>query len=206
MASIVVRQAEYRDLPDIVSIHMSAFPEFFLTSLGDFFLNQYYRLYIKFNHIALVCESEGTLCGFVVGTDNASEFYKDLRSQWFYFLLPVVLNVFNLRLIKKIVTRATTVVFKRRINATDSRYDKFNELISIGVCSAHQAKGIGGRLLAKYLSLCMNKGVEAVYLTTDATDNTKVIDFYKRSGFCLDKEFEQDQSRKMNVLVKYLDK
>jgi GNAT superfamily N-acetyltransferase len=198
-----IRVAELIDLDQIVSVHFSAFSGFFLTSLGGLFLKQYYRIYIKYSHIAFVAEENGVIEGFVVGSNDSIKFYQDLKKEALHFLLPLLVNIINIELLSKIIKRIFSVLFKKKVNSSLKTYDELNELTSIGVNPAVQSKGLGYELLAKYERHCVTNNIEGITLTTDAKNNDKVLTFYKRSGYLIDQTFVQDKNRKMYSLVKY---
>ncbi|OUR75198.1 hypothetical protein A9Q75_18005 [Colwellia psychrerythraea] len=198
-----IRVAELIDLDHIVSVHFSAFPDFFLTSLGGQFLKQYYRIYIKYSHIAFVAEENGVIEGFVVGSNDSIKFYQDLKKEALHFLLPLLVNFINIQLLSKIIKRIFSVLFKKKVNSSLKTYDELNELTSIGVNPTVQSKGLGYELLAKYEQHCVTNNIEGITLTTDAINNDKVLKFYKRSGYLVDQTFVQDKNRKMYSLVKY---
>lgn len=200
---MIFREAVQADLEKIVKVHFSAFPSFFLTSLGSRFLVQYYKIYIKYCHVAFVAEENGVIEGFVVGSNDSTCFYKDLKKELLHFILPVLINVINFQLLSKVFKRAYSVLFKKKINSSLKLYEGLNELTSIGVTQNDQNKGLGGKLLAKYEQHCIVSKVKGITLTTDAEDNDKVLKFYKKFGYSIDQTFVQDKKRTMYSLVKY---
>lgn len=198
-----IRLAELNDLDQIVDVHFSAFPDFFLTGLGRKFLKQYYKIYIKYSHIAFVAEKHGVIEGFVVGSNNSTVFYKDLKKEIINFIFPMLVNIFNFHLLSKIVKRVFSVLFKKKVNSSLKPYDELNELTSIGIILNDQNRGLGSLLLAKYERYCIEENVKGITLTTDANKNEKVLKFYKKFGYSIDKTFVQDEKRTMYSLVKY---
>jgi len=200
---VIIREAKLNDLDQIVDVHFLAFPDFFLTSLGRSFLIQYYKVYINFSHIAFVVDDNGTIEGFVVGSNNSADFYNDMKKEAVHFILPVFMNIVNIQLCKKVFKRAFSVFFKKKVNSSLKSYDGLNELTSIGVNPIDQNRGMGSKLLEKYEQLCITRNVDGITLTTDADDNDKVLKFYKKSGYFIDQNFVQDDKRNMYSLVKY---
>jgi ribosomal protein S18 acetylase RimI-like enzyme len=199
-----VREAILEDIDDIVHVHLKSFPSFFLTSLGEKFLAEYYNIYIQYNHIAFVVEDNGKIEGFVVGTNSSEEFYRDFKSNIQPFLIPIITNIFNPKLVSKIFNRIYSILFKKRVNDVLKKYNDINELTSIGVLPSDQKKGLGSILLGAYESYCLNEKIKGIYLTTDAANNDSVLNFYKKSGFEIDLTFYQSEERKMYSLTKYL--
>lgn len=200
---MILREAKLADLDQIVNVHFLAFPNFFLTCLGSKFLKQYYKIYIKYSHLAFVAEENGFIEGFVVGSNNSVCFYKDLKQEVLHFVFPVLFNLINFQLLSKIFKRAISVLFKKKVNRSLKSYEGLNELTSIGVTPTVQSKGLGNRLLAKYEQHCVTSNIEGITLTTDAKNNDKVLKFYKKAGYVIDQTFVQDKNRKMYSLVKY---
>jgi ribosomal protein S18 acetylase RimI-like enzyme len=199
-----VRKAEFTDINGMVRVHLKSFPSFFLTSLGEKFLVEYYNIYIQYNHIAFVVEVNGNIEGFVVGSNSSEQFYCDFKSNIKSFLIPIITNIFNPKLVSKIFNRIYSVLFKKRVNGVLKKYNDINELTSIGVLPSDQKKGLGSILLSAYESYCLNEKIKGIYLTTDAENNHSVLNFYKKSGFEIDLTFYQGEERKMYSLTKYL--
>ena len=199
-----VRKADLSNLDDMVKVHLHSFPNFFLTSLGSKFLFEYYKIYIQYGHIAFVLECNGLIEGFVVGTDSGERFYKDLKSNISKFIVPILWNLFNPKLITKIFNRVYSIVLKKRVNNELDKYVDLNELTSIGVLPTDQSKGIGTLLLSTYENYCLEKNINGIYLTTDADNNTAVLNFYKKAGFEIDLTFYQGKDRRMFSLTKKL--
>ena len=72
---VIIRQAKFIDLDAIVKIHDGAFPDFFLTSLGDGFLKLYYKSVLNSpDGILLISQRENEIIGFCAGTLLSSGF------------------------------------------------------------------------------------------------------------------------------------
>ena len=64
---IEVKKAQEKDIPDIVVIHIKAFPDFFLTTVGEGFLKLYYKSVMNSSDgVLLIGQSEGELRGSVL--------------------------------------------------------------------------------------------------------------------------------------------
>ncbi|MET1253600.1 GNAT family N-acetyltransferase [Aliikangiella maris] len=197
-----VRRLNSEDLDAIVKIHSSAFPDFFLTALGARFLTKYYSFYLDDKHVALVCIDGVEIMGFAVGSHNIEEFYCELSNRKMYFLPSILLNVFNWQLWSKIFKRAMSIIFKKRVNDDKVNLKGYCELTSIGVSADHQNKGVGKTLLNAFEVVCFESECAGIYLTTDQDNNESVIEFYKRSGYDIFKEFKQGKSRVMLIMKK----
>lgn len=200
---MIIREAVLDDLEQLVDVHFSAFSGFFLTSLGRNFLIQYYKIYIKYSHIAFVAEVDNSIEGFVVGSNSSVDFYNDLKKEAVCFFIPILMNIVNIHLFRKIWSRFFSIFLKRKVNNSIKAYENLNELTSIGVNQNDKNRGLGSKLLAEYEDYCIRNNISGITLTTDADDNDKVLNFYKKFGYSIDQQFAQDHKRNMYSLVKY---
>ncbi|MEZ9328885.1 GNAT family N-acetyltransferase [Vibrio breoganii] len=197
-----VRRATISDLNSMVSVHCNAFDGFFLTNLGPKFLRKYYNIYLKYNHIALVYEENSKVLGFVVGSASASNFYKDLKKEWFSFLLPILNCTFKKHIYIKAFNHLKNIILNDSVNNVPT-HNGLCELTSICVDITAKSKGIGSRLLNSFENTCMNQSKKGVLLTTDASkNNSNVVNFYLKNDYAIDRVFYQGKSRKMYSLVK----
>lgn len=196
---IEIKKAVDADIIDIVAIHNNAFPDFFLTRLGDSFLRLYYKSMSK-------CEGAVTLCavedGKVVGFSTTA-----IKSAGF-----------NTRLIKDnmagFIWEATKLLFTKpmslihlakNMSKTNSEVQdngEYAELFSIGVSPDCQGKGVGSKLLEETEKILASKGSSRNSLTTDKYDNDATIAFYQRNGYEAMYEFTAYPNREMIRYIK----
>jgi GNAT superfamily N-acetyltransferase len=182
------------ELSHAVSIHQRAFPGFFLTFLGPRFLNLLYRFYIQGDsEIALVAELEGVTIGTLLGTARPEGFYRRLATRHFV--------AFGCSSIQALLRRPT--VFPRLMRGLSYRGDS-NSLPSGGallssVCvdPGFHGKSVGRRLVEEFESEMWRRGLEFVYLTTDADNNETVHSFYEGLGWSIESEFATPEGRTM---------
>ncbi len=96
------------EIDAIVSIHKSAFPDFFLTMLGDRFLKLYYSSVFKHKKgVLLGCYNEGKLVGFCAATLKSKGFNANLiYSNLFSFgIFTLGLLFTNRNCFKKIISK-----------------------------------------------------------------------------------------------------
>src|SRR5512137_384230 len=75
-----IRALGESDVDALVTVHMAAFPFFYLTGLGSAFLAEYYSLARRYERGIAVGAFEGTtLAGFAVGFADPPQFYRRLR-------------------------------------------------------------------------------------------------------------------------------
>jgi len=167
------------DLECVARLHQEAFRGFFLELMGKEFLKAYYRQILKFpESIAIVSsDKKGKINGFAVGFKNPDLFYKELKKNWFNFLLPLIKG-----LVKKPYL-ILNIMFNFLRVSKYGRVSKKNsvELSSIAVGSSK--KGLGSILLQKFIDNSWQMGANDIFLTTDKENNEKVIDFYEGHFF-----------------------
>jgi ribosomal protein S18 acetylase RimI-like enzyme len=189
-----VRPAARGDLPDVVRVHQAAFPGFYMTRLGPPFLRLYYRLVMDYaGGILLVAERAGRVSGFVSGFARPAGFYRLLRKnrpRVALSVLPALLR--SPGLAKRLVTNAGRVEDSAREEDGGAC-----ELSSIGVMPG--TRGLGSALVAAFVADAQARGAREVYLTTDALDNDRVNEFYRRCGFRLERVTEPVAGRPMNL-------
>jgi ribosomal protein S18 acetylase RimI-like enzyme len=188
------------DLEDIVRIHINAFPGFFMTAMGSSFLREYYRTVLEFpQNISLVAiesdsfgaASPDRVVGFVVGFGNPPafySFYKTKRLRLFFIVLWAVAR--NPSLVRRVILNL------KRISSVEGSNSEV-ELSSIGVDTDFMKLGVGRVLVQSFLSAASEQGYKSVYLTTDASANDRVNQFYQRQNFTLERTFFSG-SRQMN--------
>lgn len=197
------RNACLEDIESITQIHIKAFPQFFMTSLGSKFLYEYYRLYLNSSdHIAIVIEEFGVVKGFAVGTNDSLAFYKEFKINSYKFIYPILINFSNVKLLKKILKRILSIFNGNKIDNREIVYENFNELTSIALNPRLHTQGAGGQLFVYYEKICKDNNIGGIHLTTDKLNNYKVLNFYNKHGFVIKQEFYQDDLRAMYSLVK----
>ena len=198
---IIIRQAKLDDLDAIVNIHDIAFPNFFLTSLGDSFLKLYYKSVLKNSDgILLVSQGDNDIIGFCAGT--------------------LLSSGFNTRLIKKnllsYMGQGIRLLFTHPIriwhlykNLSKENPDvgdngDYAELLSIGVDPNKQGGGVGKKMLIALEREVQRKGGSQLSLTTDFEDNEKAIGFYHSLGYNVWYDFVTFPNRRMYRMIKQI--
>lgn len=194
-----VRFATINDVNSIVSIHIDAFKDFFLTSLGTAFLKFYYANFIKSPEtVVMVAEEDGKVIGFSAASINCNGFNKRLIIKNLIGFIAVSLKLF-LFSPKKLFRLIKNLTKKSQVVVDDEDYA---ELYSIGVCKSCQGLGIGRKMLSLTEQELKRKSVERVSLTTDFYNNENTIGFYRSMGYEILYEFITYPNRKMYRLIK----
>lgn len=193
-----IKISESKELADI---HIKSFKDFFLTSLGVRFLNTYYKSCLKSNESIAICaiDENENLIGFSVGCMHSKGFHKRLIKQ--------NLGAFMLRGIIILFSKPKAII--RLVNNLGKKANKndngnYAELLSIGVLSNYNGQGIGKELIKRFEEESINKGCLEIALTTDYNKNSKVLEFYKSTGYEIYYEFITYPNRKMYKLKKNL--
>lgn len=197
---VIVRPLHVKEIHHAVAIHESSFPNYFLTSLGPFFLKLLYLFYIKGKtEIALAALYNNKLIGTIIGTTKPQGFYKRLATRYFPFFAFATLGP----LIKnpEILPRLFRAFFYRGDMPSISEGGTL--LASICINPSFQRIGIGRILLSEFVAQAFAHGAHYIYLITDRENNEKTISFYEKLGWTLYSEFITAEGRKMNVFCKF---
>jgi len=195
-----IRQMSVSDVPDVVRVHLVAFPGFFLSFLGPRFLSLFYEECVRQDQIACVAISQGRLAGFVMGSAHPAQFYAGLvkrRAMRFAVVaLPAVIRQ------PRIALRVARALRKPR----DARRTAGTAtLMSLGVAPDWHGQGTGRRLVAAFLGEARARGSSRVDLTTDKAGNENANEFYRRLGFVVDREITTPEGRVLNEYAIDLD-
>ncbi len=190
---ITVRRMTLADVPDVVRIHLSAFPGFFLSFLGPHFLRLYYEECASQGEIAFVAVKEGRPAGFVMGSAHPAGFYSRLLARKALNFAAVALPAIVRQ--PRIAMRVARALRKpgdaRRVDGTAT-------LMSLGVEPELHRLGIGRKLVAAFLAEARSLGSSRVDLTTDKFRNDRTNEFYTRMGFAVDREITTPEGRVLN--------
>lgn len=194
------RNAEDKDVPLIVQIHLAAFKNYFLSRLGYQFLCIMYSAFLRSpNCIFVVFElAENELGGFALGT------FRGPKDRW---LALRFFPQFLLAIIPAVVRNPIDVVrrlFMRFFDVDEMPDVPSNAVLlrSIGVLPSLRGGGASVSLLKAFEILALSKGAEYVYLTTDEVENERAQRFYVRAGYGFCARFKQDKRRWMWLMSK----
>lgn len=193
---MIVRKAQAKDIVEIVNIHEKRFAGFFLSTLGTSFLKVFYKGFLKNPGIILVIEDDKQIKGFAAGSRDNRGFYKKLvKNNIFQFILVGI----------KILMTKPDALARIASNAKKAKKSDlvFAELLSIA--TVENKSGYGKTLLAEFEKEIARKNIDKLplSLTTDFNENSKVVDFYKESGYKVHHVFESYQNRKMYRFIKH---
>lgn len=200
---VEVKEISIKDINALVIVHKRAFPDFFLTSLGDRFLSLYYKTVKKNNQgILLGYYRKEKLLGFCAATMVSTSFHSRLIKE---NLLDYSFIAFRLLFFRPL---AIARLYKNLVKKGSSIKDKGNyaELLSIAVDNSCQGEGIGKKLLNELEKIVIERGGDCLSLTTDFEDNAKAQGFYTSIGYKVFYDFVAYPKRKMYRYIKNLNK
>ncbi len=186
-------------LDDVVSVHLEAFPGFFMARLGPWFLKEYYRCVVDYTQGLLLTESgEQGYIGFVAGFVDPASFYRKLRRRRVRLGLAACAGIMACpqRLI------ALLANYRRAGGAAHQAPEPGTaELASLAVRSSAAGRGVGSHLVHRFIVAAGSRGADRVMLTTDANGNDAVNRFYQGLGFTCIRTFEARRGRLLNEYV-----
>lgn len=198
---LIFRKVSISDFYKISLLHLQAFPDFFLSSLGVKFLNTYYKSCFKDSECIAYCatDKENQIVGFIVGALVSHGFHKRV-------LLKNIVSFFIVLFLAFLTNPSNILRLFLNLNknkSVDNLFD-FSEILSIGVSPFHLRLGIGKKLLLLFENEVFERGKRIIFLTTDVLNNDKVVSFYFTSGYLPKSEFVSYPNRKMYILEKTL--
>lgn len=189
---IVSLRPEY--VEQCASIHLRAFPDFFLSRLGPRFISEFYRAFLDepdaISGVAL--DDEGRVLGVVVGTKQPHGFFaRLLKQRWHAFTLAsITLAVRHPAVVPRLLR---AVLYRGEVPLPVGGA----LLSSICVDLDSQGASVGSNLLRHFMSAVQTAGIPA-YLTTDRVDNDSTNSFYLRHGWHLVGSYKTPEGRSMN--------
>lgn len=200
------RTACVEDLHAVVAIHMEAFPGFFLTRLGPAFLKLMYEAFLQDDSsvFAIVANTgKGEILGFATGAALQGTQVRRMAGKRVFRLTLAILPA----MCKSPYAIAKHLFYK--LFAMDGHPSvKANSVILRSIAVAHKSLGTGAavELLRFFENKVRDGGFGSVTLTTDATANERVNNFYQKAGYFVRSQFIQKPNRLMNLYEKNLSK
>jgi ribosomal protein S18 acetylase RimI-like enzyme len=183
---------------EVVDIHIKAFPTFFLSFLGPRFLREFYASFLA-DPVGMgfvACEANKKVIGAVVGPLAPSGYFRRLlKRRWWAFCLAGTGAVFKR---PSCVVRLLRAVFYRGEPPSGPARAL---LSSIAVSPTAQGRGVGKKLVERWVEEARKRGAQGCYLTTDAENNDAVNGFYRSLGWKVEATYPTPEGRKMNRYV-----
>lgn len=183
------------DIDQLVVLHKKSFPDFFLSSVGPRFLNEFYRAFLEDpTAIVIIAYQDEIPIGVVVGTLKPAGFYTRMfKRRWIHLALAAILEVSIrprklIRLVQNVLSSGSTPP-----EIADRAY-----LASLCVSPNFQGQGVGQILVKEWSTEVSSRKVTGAFLTTDANDNEAINNFYVNLMWSLRGRSEQSNGRPMN--------
>lgn len=195
------RDLHTNDIESIVDIHLLAFKDFFLTSLGKRFLKAYYKACLNDTESISLCviNQNNQIEGFAIGCLQSLGFHKRILIRNFpiFFQQAIIILFESPRSLIRLMHN-----FEKNNNKNDN--GKYTELLSIAVMPKNKGLGLGKKLLDKFEEIAKQRGSKKITLTTDYYNNQDVIHFYQKNGYLIYYDFTTFPDRKMYKFFKIL--
>lgn len=189
------------DAPQAARLHIRAFPDFFLASLGEGFLAEFYRGYCDDESaIALGMFDDGELVGTVLVTMEPAGFYRRLLTRR---LLPFAWRGGVAAAKRPRIAMRLAKALTYRGDASE-RFQHAALLASLCVDPKTQGSGGGRQLCQVAEAEVERRGGSQIYLLTDGENNEAVQRFYERGGYINAETIRRDDGRVMRRYVKDL--
>lgn len=191
------------DVPELARIHRQAFPGFFLSTLGEPFLREFYRGYLgDETAVAVVLRGEdGRPVGASVGTIEPSGFFRRLlrrRGLAFGWASAQALA----RNPRAAARLARGLFYRGEVGGAPTPAGALWS--SMCADPSIQGKGAGRLLMSGWEGEARRKGATQAHLTTDAEGNDRVNDWYRRAGWIQQTTYSTREGRRMNLYTKDL--
>ena len=195
----IIRPLVINDAEEIANLHLNAFPNFFLTSLGKgFLINFYNSVIVSKEGFGIGIFNDRKLISFAIGTTQTHGFYKKIIMN---FGLKLVFSALP-ALLKK-PANGIRIVNNLTANNNDHNESKSGGwLLSICTNPDFQGKNISQRCLNEFENLSIKNDLNKIWLTTDFLDNEKANRFYIKQGYQLSNTFTNANKRQMNLYFK----
>lgn len=182
---------------EIAKIHIEVFKGFFLTELGPFFLNKYYKCVIRNSKgISLCVKNDGKIIGFIIGCTVSKGFNKRLviSNPFVFIQLGFKILLSNYKHIIRLL--------KNTDKQTADDDGNYGEILSFAVKPEYKGTGIGKMLNTQFEFIAKEKGVIRISLTTDLAENDSVLNIYHKLGYAIFYKFITYPNRSMYRLIK----
>lgn len=196
----IVRNATREDLPEIASVHMNCFPDYFSSKVGKNLLVKFYAEYLEnFPDLFVVARDEdenkiiGFANGYILGKDIQKGFVKKnvVKIAFRVLLKLICLDKTTWRRVCNTIKKPKPPKGKKPVK------DGMGDLLSI--CVLDEYRGCGAsRKLVEMFEEGLKRNDRYEYVLTVFPDNVRARAFYEKCGFQIYYETVED--------VKYIKK
>lgn len=200
-SSVSIRKLLPSDASKLAAVHMSAFPAFFLTSLGTRFVRRYYRAMAQddwtVGRVALV---DGVVIGAAIGTLQPAKTYRRMlcRHGLAFVTAAAPAVVQSPRSWRRL---ARAMLYRGQVVGRPTNAALLSSLL---VAPGHAGQGIGTVALESWEQEVRQNGFGHAYATTDAVKNESALQFYALRGWTTGANFTTTEGRLMLTLERTL--
>lgn len=178
---ILYKKITEADIQDVVKIHKTIFPDYFLTSLGDNLLFRYYKAFLEENpSLFLGAYVNGVLTGISLGYLVDKTKAKEVFEQENKKALSKRLFLLCLRLDPKAISRCFRYVFSSHKKET-KRQTNLGSYLVMGVIPDYRGYNIASTLTYFLLKQFQAIGIEQVETAVNKKNN-HTNDFWMKKG------------------------
>ena len=189
-----VRRLRADDVAGAASLHRRVFPDYFLTHLGQRFLERFYTEFVDGGtNYGFVAISGRRLVGAVIGTVDSGSFYNRFYRRHFPSLALTLVGrvIVDPHIRRNMVSRMAHVrqaihsVVAHRPEATSATalpHLAPARLLSIGVDPQKWGSGLAEQLVDRYCEALWEDGLAWVGLSV-RPENRRAIAFYEKTGW-----------------------
>lgn len=195
-----IRSLKAEDSSQIARLHLLSFSGFFLSSLGERFLQSFYKaILLSNNGLGAGVFESNNLVSFAIGTNRPKNFYFNLLkthgleflffSFWNLLLNPLI----GFKLVKNLTSEGP-------------KFKILDGVLLLSICSdpAYWGSGYSSKVISKFENIALKSSYSKVYLTTDFDKNERANFFYIKLGYHVIESFVTSDNRKMNLYLKEL--
>ncbi|WP_322506762.1 GNAT family N-acetyltransferase [Anaerolinea sp.] len=186
--TITIRNLEREHLSRVAQIHIRAFQDRALSSLGEEAVRRYYEWQLTGPHdaIAIGAFEEGNLLGFCFAGVFRGALSGFLRKNRGFLFTRLILRPWLLMnpLIRERVAQTLKILRKpsRPVSVHNPVPQRSFGILAIAVDPTVQRKGVGQILMEESERVALERGFPQMHLTV-ATDNHKAVAFYEKLGW-----------------------
>ena len=198
-SSISILQMEQQHVADVVRVHQSAFPDYFLTFLGYRFLFLFYSEILKTegnSSIIAWSDEAGSVVSFAVSVKDQEHFYSRLiKRRLVSFALAAIVPAIRKPTIIPRLFRALKYPNISRKSPAEACF------LSMGVLPEMRGQRLALRMTDQMMLQLKEDGVKSVLFVIDRDVNERAKSFHYRYGAKPVREYQTPEGRWMEDLV-----
>lgn len=191
-----IRRLTAEDIGGAAALHRIVFPDYFLTHMGQWFVEQFYSEFVeKKGHYGFVAVCGKELVGSVIGTGDSERLFRHFYRRHFprlavtlgwrivvdpYIRRNLVSRIGHMRQAFRSLGRSSRQVGQS--TDPESADQPPVRLLSIGVRADWRGTGIAEQLVDRYCEELRHDGLEWVGLSV-RPENQPAIAFYEKTGW-----------------------